>query len=178
MQQVEANARKYDRTTIFFHWATAALVVIQWLGAQTIDWFPRGALRVDARSIHTVGVLLAILLLGRVIWRATGGRRLKLADKGFLNIVAKGTHWGLYVLLAAMLVAGMFLTWTRGDNIFNLFSIPAYDPGNHDLPEQVQEVHGTIGWIILTLAGLHASAALLHRYLWHDGVLARMLPRS
>ncbi len=179
MQPVTTTARRYDPLTMFFHWATALLVVTQWLGAQVIDWFPRGPLRVDARSVHiTFGVLLAALLLGRVVWRLTGGRRLPLADKGALNVVAKGTHWGLYALLGAMVLAGLFLTWTRGDSIFNLFSIPAYDPADKALPDQVQEVHGTIGLLILGLPGLHAGAALVHRYLWHDGVLARMLPRG
>lgn len=178
MQLVSNGASRYDPTTMFFHWATALLVVTQWLGAQTIDWFPRGPLRVDARSVHiTLGLLLTTLLVGRVAWRLTRGRRLPLADEGALNVIAKGTHWGLYALLAAMVLAGMFLTWTRGDSIFNLFSIPAYDPGNRALPHQVQEVHATIGWLILALAGLHAAAALVHRYFWHDGVLGRMLPR-
>jgi cytochrome b561 len=179
IQPITASARHYDNATIFFHWATAVLVVTQWLGAQTIDWFPRGPLRVDARSVHiTFGALLAVILAGRVIWRLTGGRRLPLADRGALNVVAKGTHWGLYALLAAMVLVGMFLTWTRGDSIFNMFSLPAYDPANKGLPHQVQDIHATIGWIILALAGLHAAAALLHRYVWHDGVLGRMLPRG
>ena len=179
MQPVSDDARRYDATTMFFHWATAILVVTQWLGAQVIDWFPRGPLRVDARSVHIMfGLLLAALVAARVLWRLTRGRRLPLADKGALNLVAKGTHWGLYTLLAAMLLVGMFLTWTRGDSIFNLFTIPAYDPADKALPDQVLEVHATIGWLILALAGLHAGAALVHRYLWHDGVLARMLPRS
>jgi len=164
---------------MFFHWTTAVLVATQWLGAQTIDWFPKGALRVDARSMHiTFGLLLAMLLAARVIWRLTQGRRLPLADKGMLNVVAKATHWGLYALLAAMLLVGMALAWTRGDSIFNLFTIPAYDPGNRPLADQVQDIHATIGWLILALAGLHASAALVHRYLWHDAVLSRMLPRG
>lgn len=179
MQPVSNDARSYDATTIFFHWATAILVVAQWLGAQVIDWFPRGPLRVDARSVHvTFGLLLAALLAARLFWRVTGGRRLTLADAGALNLVAKATHWALYALLVAMVLAGMFLTWTRGDSLFNLFTIPAYDPGNRALPHEVQDVHGTIGWIILALAGVHASAALVHRYLWHDGVLGRMLPRG
>lgn len=179
MQPVTTTARRYDPLTMFFHWATAVLVATQWLGAQTIDWFPRGPLRVDARSIHIIfGVLLAALLAGRIIWRLTGGRRLPLADQGALNIVAKGTHWGLYALLVAMVLAGVFLTWTRGDSIFNLFSIPAYDPGNKELPDQVLEIHATIGWLILALAGLHAAGALVHRYLRQDGVLDRMLPRK
>ena len=177
MQPVSVGAARYDSTTMIFHWATAALVVLQWFGAQTIDLFPRGPLRVDARSLHiTVGVLLAALLAARVLWRMTRGRRLPLADAGPLNIVAKGTHWALYALLAAMLLVGVFLEGTRGDSIFNLFTVPAYAPGDRALAHRVQGVHGTIGWLILALAGLHASAALAHRYLWHDGVLGRMLP--
>ena len=178
MQPVSPEATRYDPTTIFLHWTTAFLVIEQWLGAQTIDWFP-GPYRVDARSVHIVlGVTLALVLAARAIWRATGGRRLPLASGGFLDLVAKATHWGLYALIAAMLVVGLFLAWTRGDSIFNLFRIPAYDPGNKALTHQVQDIHATIGYLILALAGLHAGAALVHRYFWHDGVLARMLPRG
>jgi cytochrome b561 len=177
MQPVSPTATRYDPTTMLFHWATALLVVGNWLGAQTIDWFPRGPLRVDARSVHiTIGVLLTLLLLGRVVWRLTAGRRLPLADHGALNIVAKGTHYLLYALLFAMVGLGLVLTWSRGDSIFNLFSLPALDPGNKALVNQVEGLHNTVGYCILALAGLHAAAALFHRFVWHDGVLARMLP--
>jgi cytochrome b561 len=160
-----------------FHWATAVLVVCQWLGAQVIDWFPRGPLRVDARSVHiTVGVLLAALLVGRIAWRLTRGRRLPLADAGVLNVVAKGTHRVLYLLLIAMVSLGVFLTWARGDSLFNLFSIPVFDPANKALSHQVQDLHNLVGYLILGLAGLHAAAALVHRFVWKDGVLGRMLP--
>jgi hypothetical protein len=53
----------------------------------------------------------------------------------------------------------MALTWTPGDCIFNLFTLPAFDPSNHTLVGQVREVHVTIGWIIVGVAGLHAAAA-------------------
>jgi cytochrome b561 len=179
MKTVTATARRYDNVTIFFHWASALLVITQWLGAQTIDWFPRGPMRVDARSVHiTFGVLLALILVARIIWRLTGGRRLPPVDQGVLNFVAKATHWALYALLAAMVSVGMLLAWARGDSIFNLFSLPAYDAGNPTFSHQMQDVHATIGWIILALAGLHAGAALVHRYVWQDGVLGRMLPTT
>ena len=178
MENGSPDTIRYDRTTIFYHWATALLVAVQWLGAQTIDWFPRGPLRVDARSTHIiVGVLLGLLLIARITWRATRGRRLPAADRNMLHVLAKSTHWGLYALLLAMVTVGVFLAWTRGDSIYGLFSIPAWDPGNRGLADQVQDVHATIGWIIVGLAGVHASAALFHRYVWHDRVLARMIPR-
>jgi cytochrome b561 len=177
MQSVSPSAKRYDGWTMVFHWLTAILVAAQWLGAQTIDWFPRGPLRVDARSTHiTLGIFLTLLLVARIAWRATEGRRLPLADKGVLAVLSKATHWVLYLLLIAMVSVGMFLAWTRGDSIFNLFSLPKYNPTNGGLPDQVLGIHATIGWIIVGLAGFHAAAALVHRYLWHDGVLQRMLP--
>lgn len=175
MQPVTPNASHYDRRTIFFHWATFALVVLQFVVAWTIDDFPSGALRVDARSVHiTLGLLLAVVLLARIVWRATEGRRLPAADHGAKHIVAKGTHWGLYLLLLAMVALGITLTWARGDSIYNLFSIPSFAPGNRALSNQIQEWHGDIGWIIIAVAGLHAAAALAHRFLWRNGVLNRM----
>ena len=179
MQPVSPAATRYDTTTIIFHWLTAILVVTQWLGAQIIDWFPKGGPRIDARSVHiTCGVVLAAILLGRIVWRLTSGRRLPLADGPVLGFIAKATHWGLYALVTAMVLVGMALTWTRGDSIFNLFTLPAFGPSGHKLADQVQEVHATIGWIILAVAGVHAAAALFHRFVWHDGVLGRMLPRG
>jgi len=170
----------YDATTIRFHWATAVLVVVQWLGAQTIDWFPRGILRVDARSVHIVGgVVLTLLLLARLLWRTTRGRHLP-PQPGHTALawIAKAAHWSLYALMLAMVTVGMVLTWVRGDSIFGVFQIEAYAPGNHSLAEQIQDLHGTIGYIILGLAGLHAASALVHRYVWKDGVLERMLPSA
>ena len=135
MQAVDWNARRYDRRTIFFHWLTLFLVVLQFAIAWTIDDFPRGPLRVDSRSCHIlVGTLLAAVLGARLAWRMTRGRRLPPADRHLLHVVAKVTHWGLYLVLL------------------------------------------TIGWVIIGLVGLHASAAIAHRALWRDGVLARMAP--
>lgn len=178
MQSVSLTDTRYDATTIAFHWLTALLVVGQWLGAQVIDWFPRGPLRVDARSLHiTVGALLAALLVTRVMWRTTRGRRLPLADGPALSVVAKGTHWALYGLLALMVTLGLLLTWVRGDSLFNLVAIPRLGLADQDTAERLQGWHNAVGYLILSLAGLHAAAALVHRYAWRDGVLERMLPR-
>ena len=178
MQPVTPDARRYDARTMMFHWATLAVIIVQFASAWTIDDFPRGPLRVDARSFHiTLGLVIALLVAGRMAWRATGGRRLPLADHNpALNVLAKGTHWVLYGLLVSMVLAGITLTWARGDSIFNWFSIPSFAPGNRAVIEQIFTVHETIGWAIIGLAGFHASAALLHYFVFKDGTLQRMLP--
>jgi cytochrome b561 len=177
LQKLTSEYARYDGITRFFHWSTAVLVVEQWLGAQAIDLFPRGALRVDARSLHILlGALLGVLLVARLYWRLSKGRRLPAADAGLLHFLAKATHYCLYGLLLAMVAVGLFLAWTRGDSLFNVVAIPIFSANDHALAETVQGLHATIGWLILGLAGLHAAAALVHHFVWRDGVLARMLP--
>ena len=177
MQPVSTGARQYDARTIALHWATAGLIAVQFGIAQVIDLFPSGMPRVAVRSTHIVlGVVMVGLLLARVVWRATEGRRLPAADRGALHLVAKATHWTLYGLLAAMLALGVVTTWARGDNIFGLFRLPKFDPSNPALGEQLLEIHGALVMVLLVLAAVHAGAALAHHYLWRDGVLRRMLP--
>ena len=179
MQPVDPTATRYDRRTIVFHWITALLIVAQWCIAEMIDWAPRGDPRVPMRSLHlTVGVILVVLIAARILWRATDGRRLPAADRGALHVVAKATHWGLYALVATTLVFGLMLWWVRGDTWFFVFRLPKLDPSNKALADFFDTWHPTFGTAILYLAGLHAAAALVHRYVWRDGVLARMLVRN
>ena len=93
-------------------------------------------------------------------------------------MVAKATHWGLYALVVATLWLGLVFWWVRGDTWFFVFSPPAYNPANAAVRSFVGEWHETLGTAILWLAGLHAAAALVHRYVWRDGVLARMVSRA
>lgn len=179
MQPVDRAATRYDSTTVALHWLTALLVVAQWCIAKMIDWAPRGAPRVPMRSLHlTVGVILVALIVTRIAWRLTRGRRLPAADRGAVHVLAKATHWGLYALVVATLALGLALWWVRGDTWFFLFSPPKLDPSSTALRAFVSTWHPTLGTAILWLAALHAAAALVHRFLWHDGVLGRMIVRA
>lgn len=171
------SAASYDRQTIVLHWATALLVAGLWVAGQTIDAFPNGAPRVYARSCHIViGAALALLLIYRIFWRAAGGRRLPAADGGLLGLAGTAAHYALYVLLIGAIVSGVANTLVRGDNLFNWYSIPSVAPGNRALRGQVGGAHEVIVNLLLLLALLHAAAALAHRFIWRDGVLARMWP--
>ncbi|MDE2262498.1 MAG: cytochrome b/b6 domain-containing protein [Gammaproteobacteria bacterium] len=168
---------RYDGVSILLHWITAALVVILWTLGQTIDFFPKGAPKIDARSTHfLLGVTLGVVLLIRVAWRAGAGRSMPLADKGWLGVTAKAVHYGLYVLVAATVVLGIFNAWQRGDVVFNVFTIPKLIPGDLVLKRTLEELHGDFADVVLIVAGLHAAAALAHHYLLRDSVLRRMLP--
>ena len=170
-------AARYDGVSILLHWLTAALVVILWTLGQTIDFFSKGAPRIDARSVHIVlGATLGIVLLVRMLWRAGAGRKLPLANSGWLGVTAKVVHYGLYVLVGATVVLGIFNAWQRGDVLFNVYTIPKLVPGDLVLKKALEELHGDFADVVLIVAGLHAAAALAHHYLLRDRVLRRMLP--
>ncbi|MFD2270102.1 cytochrome b [Undibacterium arcticum] len=74
------------------------------------------------------------------------------------------------------MILGVANVWVRGDTLFNLFTVPAFDPANKALVHQVEDLHQLAAYLVLILAVLHAGAALLHHYVLKDAVLRRMLP--
>jgi len=170
---------RYDIVSIWLHWLTAGLIVALWLGAQIIDMFGRGnTAEMYMRSLHiTLGAAMALVLVFRVLWRLTGARRPSFDKDDLLERIARPTHHLLNILVAVAVVMGFLTVWMQGDNIWNLFTVPAYDPNNLRLGRWMRGWHGVAANGILILAGLHAAAALAHHYLLRDDVLRRMLPR-
>lgn len=175
-----ADGLRYDRRTIALHWATVALVLFLWIWAHAIDLFPKGPLRVDARSIHiVVGVALLMMVGWRISWRSTGGiviaRRQNTAGQ-----IAVLVHRLLYILLLVTLALGLINTWVRGDSLFGLVRIsPLGSYGadaRHALSETITSWHALAANAVLLVAGGHAAMALLHEFAWRDGLLQRMLP--
>jgi cytochrome b561 len=167
---------RYDAVTIALHWCTAALVVALWIIGQTAGWLPRGALRADYWSIHFVlGFALAFVLAGRILWRASHGRRLPAADSGLLHLLAEAMHYALYALLLIVAALGVVNAFIRGSNLFGIVNLPQL--GDRSLREPITDWHGLAANILLGLAFLHALAALAHRYVLKDDVLGRMAPR-
>lgn len=176
-QEAESGMPRYDNLSIRLHWITALLVLLLWCAGQTIDWFPRGAPRITVRGLHILfGVALGLILCWRIGWRATRGAHPPAVEPGVRGTIAQLMHWLLYLTLAATVALGVANTWVRGDNILGLFSVPAFDPGNRNLREQVEDLHSLFANGLLILAGLHAVAALLHHFVQKDGVLRRMWP--
>jgi len=154
------------------------LMVSLWVLGQTIDWFPKGNPRMLARSTHiSLGVALALVLLVRINWRF-GGRAVHLPPVGsaWLAKTATITHWLLYGLLVAAVALGFANAWVRGDTIFDLFKIRAFDSNNKGLRDTIEGWHALAANTLLVLAFFHAAAALAHHFALKDGVLRRMVP--
>ena len=171
---------RYDGVSITLHWLTALLVIALFGLAQ--GWHfapPHSGLREGMEGLHiSLGITLAGVILFRLIWRLTRQRRPALPLAGLQALAAHLMHGLLYLLVVAQVVIGFVWHWSYGQGLsfFGLFSLEPPFAFSAALRGPLHEMHETNAWIIITLAGLHALAALMHHYVLKDGLLRRMAP--
>lgn len=176
------DERRYDAVTVVFHWATAVLVIALFGSAKAWTYAPQDwGLRWLASMHVSLGIALALAVLGRLIWRMTAGRRIA-DDNGnpIAHALAKIVHLALYGLLIVQVLLGFGAEWFGGSalSFFGLFEIPTPLAQNRDLSQRLEQMHEIVAWTIMALVGGHAGAALWHRYIVGDTVLQRMLPSA
>jgi cytochrome b561 len=173
------DGTNYDNVAVALHWATALLVVVQFVSAISWDYFAKPT-RHTMESVHiSLGVLLTAVILARIVWRLIPGHQVSSLQLGWVRLASKGVHYLLYMLLIAQAGTGFAFRWAQGHAVefFGLFGIPG-PYGQLARPDRrlLHEVHEYIGWAIVILAFAHALAALYHHYVLKDRVLRRMLP--
>jgi cytochrome b561 len=174
---VAQSDQRYDPITIRLHWLTVALVAILWTLGQVTGWLPRGSFRLGVWSTHVVlGLTLAVVLTLRILWRACFGGALPPADAGVLHWLAKGTHYGLYLLLLAVVVLGIGNASYMGFDLYGVLTLPRFGNGNPATERSIHSLHEWAANLLMLIAGFHAMAALGHHYIWRDRVLQRMRP--
>ncbi len=168
---------RYDRVTIAFHWLTALLVIVLFGTSLAWNYGPRSMHSLELVHV-SLGIALAAVLIGRLLWRLIAGRRLPDVAHRAISLLSKAVHGLLYVLLAAQVGLGFGLRWLQGEefSFFGLFSIPGLLQSNRTLSHNIETLHNLTAWALIIVAGGHAAAALYHRYVLKDGVLGRMLP--
>lgn len=178
---VGGSANNYDDVAVGLHWATAILVVIQFLLAISWDYFPH-SMSEEMQGLHiSMGVLLTAVVLARILWRLVPGHRRGAIVGGWVKLASKAVHYLLYVLLVAQAALGFGFRWAQGHAVsfFGLFVIPGpYGALDRPTRHLLHSLHEYGGWAIVILAFGHALAALYHHYGLRDRVLGRMLPAA
>ena len=164
----------YDRTTVVLHWLSVVLVAALWLGPQLVETLTPPSFQAGLRSSHiALGGLLGVVLIVRLLRRAgllLSGR----APRS--GVAARAMHLTLYLLLGATIGLGGLRLWAHGETIFHLVTVPGFAPADHALSHTLAGLHGLGANLVLILMAVHVVAALAHHYLWHDGLLFRILP--
>lgn len=168
----------YDGVAITLHWATAFLVISNFVLAQIWDWFPKPTRGLMEDTHMSFGVLLTAVIVARIAWRLIPGHQVSSLEAGWQRIASKVTHYTLYALLVAEAALGFAFRWGAGRpmEFFGVGIPPLIGEIAKPFRRELREFHEWIGWAIIVIAALHAASALYHHYVLKDRVLKRMLP--
>jgi cytochrome b561 len=175
-----ATRSRYDGVSMTLHWTVVVLVLALFALGETWGFAARPVRFYLIAAHMTLGVLLGLAVIARIAWRMMPGHRVEPAVTGWTETWARITHWALYALLIVQSLFGWVVRWSEGAamNFFGLLIPSPLTPVSRVTHEQLQYLHGKLGWAIVLLAIGHAGAALYHHFVLRDAVLARMLPRG
>jgi cytochrome b561 len=181
-QDSPASERRYHPVAKALHWLVALLVALQFGIAWTMpDIGPHTKLG-RLISLHlTVGALIGLAVLVRISWRLRHSAPGAIAtEPRWLRLGARMTHGTLYVLLLIVPLLGWAAASARGWQVSLLprLILPALLPRGSKSGFLAGDVHAFLAYALLAIVALHIAAALYHRIILHDQVLARMLPRK
>lgn len=176
-----ASRESYDRVIKAIHWSTLLLVAAAYLAMWSSDMVATKEVRSLLWQLHySLGVTVLALTLFRLGWRWHARIPNLPADLPTIQkVAARTTEYFLYVLLLlAQPMLGVLHINARGRRIdfYLLGELPAIVGPNKILAEQVIAVHDVVAYVLLSIIGLHAAAALFHHFIRRDNVLSVMLP--
>jgi cytochrome b561 len=167
----------YGPVARVLHWLIAGLIVAQFIIGWTMpdvhhDTTPTGEI-----AWHlSVGAAIVAAMVVRIIWRMTHAPEpAKLSPQ--LMFASKATHLLLYILLLAVPLAGWANASARGWIVKLLGIVPYPTLASKGSPAGMAlgDVHSVLAWVLFGVIALHIAAALLHRFVFRDSVLQRML---
>lgn len=179
--QIFNTPQRYGVVAQFLHWSTVVFVVVAWLLGTFGDVLPKGAARDAGLFVHiSTGLAVLAVVVVRLLWRFidTPPRAEATPFGPWLDRAARLAHVALYILLIAVPIVGALTQFARGNALplFGLGEIASPWAADRAFAHSVKDVHEVLANVLLTLAGLHAVAALAHHWLLRDRTLTRMLP--
>ncbi|HTO49872.1 MAG TPA: cytochrome b [Burkholderiales bacterium] len=186
----EAPARRapveiYSRTARFFHWLIVALIAVQvpiglsmvYRGNVLNVWDAVTGVLYNSHKLIGVTILLAVLC--RLGYRLVHGAP---ADEPTIEpwqrIASSLNHWGMYVLLICVPVAGYIgISLFPALDIFGPIALPAVVAADKEAAKTAFAVHKLLVALLILLIAAHVAAALFHHFVRRDNVLGRMIPK-
>lgn len=179
MSDSESSGR-YTTTAVVLHWLVAVLVI----GMIAFGWWmqeipkePVGQ-RVNAYNLHkSIGMTVLLLMLLRVLWRATHPPPLLPPMPPWQARTARTVHVLLYVCLFVQPLSGYLGSAFSGYPV-KLFGVvlPAWAPKDAAVKDAMSLVHLCNSWVLVTALVLHLAGSLKHAVIDRDGSFRRIWP--
>ncbi len=174
---LSGTGTRYGSLAQALHWLTAVLVLAAFLvssGGPPERVY--SAARASNLLLHeSLGFAVFCLLVIRLAWRLFDRIPDAPPMPGWMDIASRATHWALYALLFAVPATAM-LGALFGGHPITVYGIGAIGPFSGTWGAPLAAIHGTLGDIMMWLAGLHAAAAIFHYVFLRDRVLSQMVP--
>ena len=162
------------------HWLIVLLVAIQFVTAYLLPHIGRDTPPSTVINLHfSFGILILAVMAVRFVHRLRYPVPLEAKDaRPVERFLAKTAHRVFYLIL----LVGPLLGWASASahklpvTLFGIILLPAIAEPAAGWADQAGDIHATAMWALLWLIGLHATAALYHHLVRHDGTLRRMLP--
>lgn len=177
--QTRNSTTHYGWVAVLFHWLMAPAIIGMFaLGWWMVDlsyydpWYRQGP------DIHkSVGILLLILLVARLVWRWANETPSPEPAPRWQQFAAGAAHWLIYGLLLSIFVSGYLISTADGRaiEVFNWFSVPATLQGLENQEDIAGVIHEWLAWGLMGLVLLHGLAAFKHHFVNKDGTLKKML---
>lgn len=172
---------KYGFLSICFHWGMFLLIVSVYACIELRELYPKGS---DPRNALKTWHFMLGLSVFVLVWLRLIARSLQLTPRfqnmaSWQSFLAKVMHYLLYIFMVCMPIMGWIILSAEGKTIpFYGLALPPLVAENHDLAELIEEVHEIVGTIGYVLIAIHTIAALFHHYILKDNTLIRMLPNK
>lgn len=125
----------------------------------------------------SVGLTLFALIFVRVLMRFCIKRPPRIANNRFEELSSRAAHVFLYVSMLAVCVSGYLISTADGRpiSVFGLFDVPATVSSFENQEDVAGLWHEWAALALVSVALLHALAALKHHFWDRDVTLLRMM---
>lgn len=175
---VKGSLENYNPFHKILHWTIAVLVIGLLILGSLLDDVPKHMAE-TAYTIHkSFGVLVLVLMVIRLAWRATHRvPNLPLAISPLEKGLAHFSYFLWYVLLIAMPISGFIESQAAGypPTFFGLFTFPTWIAKNEETAKLFANIHYWLAWIIFGLLIIHVLAPVKHRVFDKINLWKRML---
>lgn len=170
---------RYGLVPIALHWLMAFTIIGLYplgLYIESLDYYDP-AYRTVPMWHKSVGILLALLFVFRLLWKFFDKSPKPLPQSRLLQNAATMAHHLLLLLLAITLCSGFLISTADGSSIsvFNWVDIPALPFAFEHQEDIAGEIHFIVATLLISLAAVHAAAGLKHHFVDKDRTLKRML---
>lgn len=176
-----ASVSRYSGAQRALHWFVFLCILAAYVLILLRGEAERGS---ELRKLLMQGHVLAGLAVFLLAWPRIALRLRRGAPPispplpAWQHLPAQLTHLALYAFLIVQPLLGILTVWSGGRGIpifLTGFEIPSPILENHELHEQLEDLHEGLGEIFYWVIGLHVAGAIFHHFVRRDDTLRRML---